>query len=516
MRTVERNGDPSMSGNVHNAAVKQRKSGKRVTGKAKSLKESIADILYYAIRLAVVVNVVLIFLPSCNPANVSGLISKKSKNISMFTCGIAYDTMVANIGREIKRGWISETALKLLSAACLVCLIAVIIQVAGACMSLGNTKCRKFGLIPSVVGGAVEIISMIMISRAYGILTSTGDQAKVEPNFRSGLFTAFLILGIMIIVVSAVIFFLLPKIEAGERFDMEPKYRLFLMMLPFVLLAFVFSYLPLLGWRYAFFDYKSGETLSMDKFVGFKWFTQLFEIPATRRDVVRVLKNTLAMSALGIGTSWVAVVFAIFLSEIKNSAFRRIVQTFTTIPNFISWVLVYAIALAIFSTDGFINTFIKSMGGVATTNYLLAKDHMWLKMLAWGMWKGLGWSAIIYIAAITGIDPQLYEAATVDGAGRFQKMWYITVPELIPTYMVLLLMSIANILSNGMEQYLVFSNSVNKNIIEVLDLYVYNLGIGSGIIPMSTVIGMVKSVVSVILLFSANGISKLVRGESIV
>ena len=141
---------------------------------------------------------------------------------------------------------------------------------------------------------------------------------------------------------------------------------------------------------------------------------------------------------------------------------------------------------------------------------------MWLKMLAWGMWKGLGWSAIIYIAAITGIDPQLYEAATVDGAGRFQKMWYITVPELIPTYMVLLLMSIANILSNGMEQYLVFSNSVNKNIIEVLDLYVYNLGIGSGIIPMSTVIGMVKSVVSVILLFSANGISKLVRGESIV
>ena len=209
-------------------------------------------------------------------------------------------------------------------------------------------------------------------------------------------------------------------------------------------------------------------------------------------------------------------VFAIFLSEIKNLHFRRLVQTFTTIPNFISWVLVYAIALAIFSTDGFINTFLSSIGVTSTTNYLLDTSHMWLKMLAWGLWKGTGWSAIIYIAAITGIDQQLYEAATVDGAGRFQKMWYITVPELIPTYMVLLLMSIANILTNGMDQYLVFSNAVNKDTIEVLDLYVYNLGIGSGLIPMSTVIGMVKSVVSVILLFAANGISKLVRGESIV
>ena len=141
---------------------------------------------------------------------------------------------------------------------------------------------------------------------------------------------------------------------------------------------------------------------------------------------------------------------------------------------------------------------------------------MWLKMLAWGLWKGVGWSAIIYIASISGIDQQLYEAATVDGAGRFAKMWYITIPELIPTYMVLLLMSIANILSNGMEQYYVFSNSINKSSMEVLDLYVYNLGITNGLIPISTVIGMVKSVVSVILLFVANGVSKLVRGESIV
>jgi putative aldouronate transport system permease protein len=125
-------------------------------------------------------------------------------------------------------------------------------------------------------------------------------------------------------------------------------------------------------------------------------------------------------------------------------------------------------------------------------------------------------SAIIYIAAISGIDQQLYEAATVDGAGRFQRMWNITVPSLIPTFCVLLLMSIANILSNGMDQYLVFENSTNTSSIMVLDLYVYKLGIGQGQIPLSTVIGMVKSVVSVTLLFAANGISKLIRGESIV
>ena len=230
-----------------------------------------------------------------------------------------------------------------------------------------------------------------------------------------------------------------------------------------------------------------------------------------------LMKNTLAMSGLGILTSWLPMAFAIFLCEIKNMKFRRVVQTLTTVPNFISWVLVYAIAFCIFSTDGFVSSLMVNAGiwkeGV---NMLMGGSHVWLQMLAWGLWKGIGWSAIIYIAAISGIDQQLYEAATVDGAGRFQRMWNITVPSLIPTFCVLLLMSIANILSNGMDQYLVFENSTNTSSIMVLDLYVYKLGIGQGQIPLSTVIGMVKSVVSVTLLFVANGISKLIRGESIV
>lgn len=474
--------------------------------------EKIADKIYWALRAFTIANIVFMFFPNFNPARISENINK---NLSLFTCGVAYDTLTTNMGRSFSRGWVPESAFMLICASSIIIIIACVALAVGGCMSLGNVKLKKTGLIITAAGAAIELGGLFGIRQAHSMLQSSERAEKALPIFPK-VFTLYLVVTILILVIALVIFFMLPKVEKSAHYEMEAKYRLFLMMLPILVLAFVFSYLPLYGWRYAFFDYKSGETLSMDKFVGFKWFTQLFQNSATKKDILRVLKNTLAMSGLGIATSWVAMVFAIFLSEIKNLHFRRLVQTFTTIPNFISWVLVYAIALAIFSTDGFINTFLSSIGVNATTNYLLDTSHMWLKMLAWGLWKGTGWSAIIYIAAITGIDQQLYEAATVDGAGRFQKMWYITVPELIPTYMVLLLMSIANILTNGMDQYLVFSNAVNKDTIEVLDLYVYNLGIGSGLIPMSTVIGMVKSVVSVILLFAANGISKLVRGESIV
>ncbi|MGN0666120.1 MAG: ABC transporter permease subunit [Huintestinicola sp.] len=485
----------------------------------KTANEKIADVIYWLLRSAVVVNIVMLFFPAFNAARLSGMINK---NLSLFSCGVSYDSIVANFGRAFRSGWVNESTFHALNICAFVVIIAVIGAVAGGCMSLGNRKLKRFGAFFSVGSGIVEIAAMLWNKSIYNQIVaqavSAGKVDRVEPMFPYISYVYMAIAGIMI-VCAAVNFFLVPKEEEGEGFDMEPKFQLLLMMLPIIALAFVFSYLPLYGWRYAFFDYKSGETLSADSFVGFKWFTALFQNEATKKDIVTVLKNTLAMSGLGIATSWVPMIFAVFLSEIKNSHFRRFVQTFTTIPNFISWVLVYALAIAIFSTDGFINTMINSVSNSetqVTTNYLMSADHMWLKMLAWGLWKGVGWSAIIYIAAISGIDQGLYEAATVDGAGRFAKMWYITIPELIPTYCVLLLMSVANILSNGMDQYLVFSNAVNRESIQVLDLYVYNLGIGKGLIPLSTVIGMVKSVISVILLFAANGISKAIRGESIV
>ncbi|MBR4095830.1 MAG: sugar ABC transporter permease [Oscillospiraceae bacterium] len=459
----------------------------------------------------------MLFFPSFNPIRVS---ENVNKNMSLFSCSISHESMLNTFKATLRRQEWLEPAFQTLSVIGMVIIVATILAVAGGCMSLGNTKLKKFGLLFSLAGGITELIAVMQINPiVQDLANQSGAVGKFEDMklFFPPIITAFIVISVAYIAISVVNFIILPRVQKTDAFEMEPQYQLFLMMLPFIALAFVFSYLPLYGWRYAFFEYKSGETLTMDKFVGFKWFTQLFQNAATKRDIVTVLKNTLAMSGLGIITSWIPMAFAIFLSEVKNTHFRQLVQTFTTIPNFISWVLVYAIALAIFSTDGFINTMLTSVTGEpVTTNYLMNSDHMWLKMLAWGLWKGVGWSAIIYIASISGIDQGLYEAATVDGAGRFARMWYITVPELIPTFCVLLLMSIANILSNGMDQYLVFSNAVNRESIQVLDLYVYNLGIGNGLIPLSTVIGMVKSVVSVVLLFAANGVSKAVRGESIV
>lgn len=483
----------------------------------KPLTERISDKIYWALRTVVVLNIIALFFPSMNPARLSSMINK---NLSLFSCGVSYESIVANCGRAFRQNWVSEDSFKLIFMCSMIVIIAVVIIAVSGCMSLGNHKLKKIGLAASLGGAVIEACALAGLYQAYSDINEAAFIAnkmdKVSVGDLPSAFIYYIVMISLIIILSLVNLFLVPRSMKGEKLSIEPKFQLFLMMLPVIALCFVFSYLPLYGWRYAFFDYKSGETLSKESFVGFKWFTQLFQNAATRRDIVTVLKNTLAMSGLGILTSWIPMAFAVFLSEIKNTRFRRFVQTFTTIPNFISWVLVYAIAIAIFNTDGFINTLVNSMGGSASTNYLMSSSHMWLKMLAWGIWKGTGWSAIIYIASISGIDQGLYEAATVDGAGRFAKMWYITIPELIPTFCVLLLMSIANILSNGMEQYLVFSNAMNREKIQVLDLYVYNLGLGSGLIPLSTVIGMVKSVISVILLFAANGVSKLIRGESIV
>jgi len=294
-------------------------------------------------------------------------------------------------------------------------------------------------------------------------------------------------------------------------------FQLFLMITPFMAIVFMLSYLPLYGWAYAFFDYKPGIPLSFEKFVGFKHFTSMVRDKYIAEDVIRVLRNTFAMSLLGVAASPLPIVFAMFLSEIKFSPVRRVVQTLTTIPNFISWILVYAVAFSMFSvSDGFVNRLLLSLGVIESgINFLASRNHVWLTMLGYGLWKSLGWSAIIYFAAMSGIDQEQYEAARVDGAGRFSCMWHITLPGLMPTYFVLLILSIANFINVGMEQYFLFQNAMNKNYIEVLDLFVYNQGMVGTNYAFSTAVSMQKSLVSIVLLFMANGISKLFREQSI-
>lgn len=301
----------------------------------------------------------------------------------------------------------------------------------------------------------------------------------------------------------------------------QSGFRLFLMISPFIIIVFLLSYFPLYGWKYAFYDYKPGIPLTSDQFVGFKNFLLFFQDKYAFQDITRVLRNTIGMSILGIIISPLPLIFAVLLNEIKFNPVKRAVQTLTTIPNFISWVLVYAVAYAMFAVDdGFVNRLLMQLGIIDDgINFLAAGGStvkVWLTMLGYSIWKTLGWSAIMYFAALASIDREQYEAAKVDGAGRFALMWHITIPGLLPTYFVLLLLSIANFMNNGMEQYFVFQNAMNKSAIEVLDLYVYNQGVLSVQYSFSTAVSILKSLVSVVLLFLSNSISKLFRGESII
>ncbi|PXV93401.1 putative aldouronate transport system permease protein [Lachnotalea glycerini] len=292
-------------------------------------------------------------------------------------------------------------------------------------------------------------------------------------------------------------------------------YKEFLYIFPLLILITIFAYYPLYGWVYAFFDYKPPVPLSMDLFVGLKWFQSLIANDVKRQQIFMVIRNTFAMSGLTILTSWLPMIFAVFLNEIKCMRYRKVVQTVTTIPNFISWVLVYSIAYNLFNSTGMVNHILTNAGFISNPIlFLQGANHIWLKMWLWLTWKNLGWAAIMYIAAISGIDEELYEASKVDGATRMQTIYHITIPSLLPTYFVLLMLSVASFLSNGMEQYYVFQNAFNKDSIQVLDLYVFNLAMGSGSYSVSTALSMLKSLISLVLLCVCNKISKLVRGEN--
>lgn len=306
------------------------------------------------------------------------------------------------------------------------------------------------------------------------------------------------------------------KISKGavaERKKMPEGKKFFLASLPFLILVFAFAYVPLMGWAYAFFDYHPGKTLLECEFVGLDVFAKIW---SNRTELFRVMRNTLVMSGICIATMPLAVVFAIMLNEVKNSRFRKLVQTTTTLPNFISWIVVFTLAFAMFSTDGMVASLFKTLGVEKTMNLLGDSEHVWI--FQWGLatWKSLGWNSIIYIATIAGIDSELYDAAHVDGANRMQTIRHIIIPGLYSAFFVQLLLAISNMLSNGFEQYFVFYNPLTADKIEVLDYYVYKIGVLTNDYPQSIALGMAKTVISVILLFTANKLSKKVRGEAIV
>ena len=295
----------------------------------------------------------------------------------------------------------------------------------------------------------------------------------------------------------------------------KPKkdYKLLYYALPFMIIVLLFNYVPIFGWIYAFFDYIPGVKLNDSEFVGLEYFKLIF----TDANVWRSLTNTFIFAILGILFSPLPMFFAILLNEVKNGPVRKIVQTFTTLPNFISWVIIFSLAFTLFSSDGLITTMLLKIGiGTEGQNLLGNGDAVYIFQSLLGLWKGLGWSSIIYLAAIAGIDQEQYEAARVDGAGYFRCAIHITMPAMIGTFVVLFILNIGNFLNTGYEQYLLFKNSMTADNIEVLDLYAYRIGLENMDYSYGVTISIIKSVVSVILVTFANLVAKKARGSAVV
>ncbi|HZG58669.1 ABC transporter permease [Paenibacillus sp.] len=284
--------------------------------------------------------------------------------------------------------------------------------------------------------------------------------------------------------------------------------HLLTMTVPFLVLVFIFSYLPLWGWIMAFQKYNLGRGIWASPFVGLDNFVTLF-----RDDqFYNVLRNTLAMGLLGLVSGFVgAIGLALLLNEVRLVFFKRTIQTITYIPHFVSWVVIANIMITFLSPDdGIVNVMLVKLGLIKEHIYFLSKESwFWYIHTFAGLWKELGWSTIIYLAVIAGINPEFYEAADVDGANRFQKMWHISIPGLMPTAMLLLLMSVGWIIQSGFESQFLLGNPLVINRSEVLDLYALRYSTQLGDFSYGVAISMFKSVVSVILVLSANYLAKL-------
>ncbi len=274
----------------------------------------------------------------------------------------------------------------------------------------------------------------------------------------------------------------------------------------FVIYGIMFYYLPLGGWIMAFQNYKPKDGLLHSAFVGLDKFKFLF----TDAVFLRVIRNTLAMGVLNLVTSFImAIVFAILLNEITARIWKKSVQTISYLPHFLSWIIVTGIMHDALSTTGIINEILMKLHLINTEiNFFAHQEYFWPIVAFANLWKETGWNAIIYLAAITAIDPCLYEAASIDGAGRWAKIRYITLPGIKSTIMILLLMNVGNVLNAGFEVQYLLGNGLVQNVSQTIDIYVLKWGISQNDYSLGTAAGIFKSVVSIILIIIANQLAK--------
>ena len=284
------------------------------------------------------------------------------------------------------------------------------------------------------------------------------------------------------------------------------QWQLMLMSVPMLIYVIIFNYSPMWGWITAFQDYKPKKGISGSKFVGLDNFKWLFG----RDDFLNSVRNTLAMSVINLVFSTVAaIVLAVLLNEVVNIAFKRTVQTVTYLPHFLSMVIVVGMAQNIFASNGPLNELMMRIGLIKEPVFFLGEGkYFWWLVGVINVWKEVGWNTIIYIAAMTAIDPGLYEAAAIDGAGRFNRIRYITLPGIKSTFVILLIMNIGHLMEAGFEIQYLLGSSLVMDWSQTIDIFVLKYGISKQQYGVATAAGMFKSIVAIILLFTANTLAK--------
>lgn len=289
---------------------------------------------------------------------------------------------------------------------------------------------------------------------------------------------------------------------------------LYMMSLPFVIWVFIFSYYPLWGWTMAFQKFKPGKTIFEQKWVGFDQFKTLFQDDM----FYLVMRNTLAMSIMGLIAGFTtAIIFALLINELRHMFFKRVVQTISYLPHFVSWAVATSIITRMLSGDnGVVNDILMGLGLTNEPIQFFAKGNLfWGIVTAADVWKETGWNAIIFLAAIAGIGPELYEAAKVDGASRLRQMWHITLPGIRSTIVILIILSIGHLISIGFEKQFLLGNNLVSDYSQVLDLYALQYGLQMNRYSFGVAVNMFNSVVSIVLLLIANGFFKRVTKESV-
>ena len=289
-------------------------------------------------------------------------------------------------------------------------------------------------------------------------------------------------------------------------------WQLYCMILPGIMFFFLFKYVPILGSVIAFQDYNVYKGILGSPFVGLKHFETLFTYP----EFLKILQNTVFISIYQLVFGFPApIILALLLNEVRKMWFKRSVQTIVYLPHFLSWVIVGGLVINVLSPNyGIINEILEFLG-MERIFFMQQPEFFRSIVVASGIWKEVGWNAIIYLAALASINTEMYEAADVDGAGRFRKMISITLPSLLPTIMILFLLGIGHLLDLGFEQIYMLLNPLVAEKGQIIDTYIYTVGLLGGQYSYTTTIGIFKSVVGLMLIFSFNQISKKLTGETL-